>query len=343
MKNVYICAMTALILIGFGCQKHESSESKKVSGLQIPTALELQVHQSSRQLTKSDIDDIKHTFAQRTRIDIPTHLLLADDTSKMNEFERQEFMWKEQSFKYLASPASYEFYQSLRANCAKNRVEARSEASYPLQRVKELTDLKTNDRVISETVADYTGVACALTAKGSLNYSIRAERMEPDALVSFSVSHSLSALLTNQKIANLLNSNGFAVTAKISSLNGKTDARSTNFEDVKSLVSFEVGGSYYTAKNEIPFSVKNSILSTTNSSKDIRVQTIQNFLIKMPDLDVSVDIEMISEQIGQAKAKLISEKYFVNGFAHSKKDLEDLFGTALNHDKSIENVQAILN
>ena len=305
--------------------------------------MELKVHQSSRPLTKTDIEDIKQTFAQRARLDIPTELLLADDTSKMDEFEHQEFLMKEQSFKYLASKKSYEFYKSLRNNCAKNRIESRSEASYPLQHVKELTDLKTNDRVISETTADYTGVICPLKAKAALNYSIRAERMEPDALVSMTVSHSLKALLTNQKFADMLNSNGFAVTATMTSLAGKTDARSTNFENVKSMVTFEIGGSYYTAKNEIPFSVKNTVLSTTNSAKDIRLQTVQNVLIKMPNLDVSVDVEMITEQIGYARAKLISERYFVNGNSMTKQQLEDLFGTALNHDKSIENAKAILN
>ena len=70
---------------------------------------------------------------------------------------------------------------------------------------------------------------------------------------------------------------------------------------------------------------------------------MQNYLIKMPDLDVTVDTELVTVQTGQENARVIGERYFVNGTEKTKAELEVLFGSALRHKESINSIRAILN
>lgn len=342
MKFSYIIAVLALSLAA--CSKSSNKNTdEKVTQMQVPDQMTFSPSQPTTELTKEQILELKNTFAQKATMELPpTNLLGTDPDNKLTQDELMYLRSEEKHLEMTASANTIEMYKSMRQNCHKQRFDGTTETSIPLERVTQVSDLKTGDKFLAQLSASYSGQGCDADLGGGLTYQAKVERLETDALISAGASYNLKTLLKNTKYAEFLKSRGLIMTAGISALAAKQNVNTKNLGDVKGMVTFDLNGSYFTATQEIPYTTKYTILAKAMTESAAQMQVIFKMDIRMPNYVVQIDAEVIGlSAANQKNQQPTSERYFVNGFQKTRQEIQELFGDALKI-QSAQNVQSTL-
>ncbi len=331
MKFSYLIAVFALTLAACSNNKSDKNADAQVGQKQVPDQIQFSPSQPSAELTAEQIIDIKNTFSKKSTMELPpSELLMKDPDHKMTDSELVEQRNHERMLEYSASAETVEMYRSMRANCHKQRLDSVADISVPMERVTQLADLKTGDKMTTNVSAGYTGSACDVDLGGALNYGVNVDRIDKDALISAGANYSLKALLKNTKYAQFLKSRGIVMTAGVSAIVAKQNVNTMTVADTKGMVTFDLNGSYYTQDKEIPYKNKYMIHAKALGESSVQLQVIYKMEINMQGYVAQIDAEVIALSFKySSESQLVSEKYFVNGISKTRQQLQDMFGSAL--------------
>ncbi len=344
MRFSYIIAIFALSLSACSNDKSDKNTDVRVGQKQVPDQIQFSPSQPSAELTAEQIADIKNTFSKKSTMELPpSELLLKDPDHKMTDSELAEQRSHERMLEYSASANTLEMYRSMRANCHKQRLDSVTDMSVPMERITQLTDLKTGDKMTTNVSAGYSGSACDVDLGGGINYGLNIDRIDKDALISAGANYSLKALLKNTKYAQFLKSRGIVMTAGVSAIAAKQNVNTMTVADTKGMVTFDLNGSYYTESKEIPYKNKYMIHAKALGESSVQLQVIYKMDINMQGYVAQIDAEVIVLSFKySSESQMISEKYYVNGISKTRQQLQDMFGSALKMQTAQSTVQVLM-
>ncbi len=352
MKLTQLTAVGLLVTLAItsGCSEEDKNKrglTQQVRAEQTPQKPVFSKPAVGDELTKDQVNQIKEIFSQKPAMELPpSEMVLVDRDAKLNETQLAELRAKESELAAVASPETYSLYKSLRAGCRKEHFNTQSSASIPLEKVTEANDLRAGDHFAFDAGASYGGTNCDAEAAGQAKYSAKVEKLENDAVVSAELGYSLKALMKNPKYAQLLKSRGIIASTSLTGLAAKQNV--TNLEDytdVTAEVKFNVNGSYFTDKVEVPVTSKYIVYGKPLSKEKTAVTMIVNANVKMPAFTATVvaHIEAISSSDENTETQILTEKYYVNGYEKTRQEMEELFDDKLKVEDSLKVSKNLMN
>lgn len=346
MKSLkFVLGMSLSIGLLASCSKEERKAiPAKDTKMVRPQQLNFSKPAAGAELTKAQVNELKAVFAKPAMELPPSSMLLKDEDSKLDENELADLKFDESMLQYTASPETYALYQSMRKSCRKQHGTLNLEMTFPLEKIVNVTDLKTGDKMVTSAWGEYGGKNCDVEAAGNLKYGAKVDRLETDGVVSGEASYSLKALMNNPKYASLLKSKGIVATSSISGVVAKQNVNTKDPMDAEANLSFSIIGSYYTLSSEIPVASAYSIYAKPLNDISAEIQMEIKMKIVMPKFTANViaQIVTISYKDGVKPSENKTERYYVNGIEKSKEEIQELFGDALKAEKSDEMTKAFI-
>ncbi len=354
MKMTQLTATTigllATLAITSGCSKDGNKRntlSPEVRAAQTPQKPTFSKPAVGNELTKDQVNQIKDIFNQKPAMELPpSELVLMDRDSKLNKTKLAELRAKEAELAAVASPETYALYKSLRANCRKDHFNMQSSATVPMEKVTEANDLRKDDHVLFDAGASYGATNCDVEAAGQAKYGAKVEKLETDGVVSADITYSVKALMKNPKYAQLLKSKGIIASTTMSALAAKQNINNLeDTSDISAEIKFNVNGSYFTDKNEIPVTSKYIVYGNTLSQTKTEVTMIVTANVKMPTFTATVvaNIQGVASSDENSETQILTEKYYVNGHEKTRQQMQDLFGDNLKIENSLKLSKTLMN
>lgn len=297
-----------------GCGKGKSKDDKEAPF--VPTELTFSKPTQGQKLTKEQINETKALLSTNEKMILPpSDLVFA--TKKMSAAEIQQ---KEESIK-TRDADSYALLKDIQSNCQIERPTTKFDATFPTTGDMSLENLRNGDHYNYETAAGIKGDKCPVKYSVGMSAKAYVNDVNSDAKrlkASGSMTYKTQAFMVEPKYQKLLNSRGVVVDSNVSGLALKQDTESNI------LMTFDLSGSYYSLKHDIPYAAKVQVLSSgKDSGKDNTAEMIISMSITAPNTPIQIDIHTKSSANSTTPAV---EEYYVNGHQMSKEEFNSLFG-----------------
>ena len=345
MLSFFRLALCVSLLTFMSCSKKDDSKSAQQQDNR-PHELSFSIPTPGTPLTQDQVNQIKAVFSQKPGLQLPpSDLLLMDPNSKLNDDQLAYLYNREQELQYTSSPETWALYQAMRQNCHKQHGTYNLDVTFPLEKITDVTDLKTGDHLMTTAWGDYGGTGCDADVSGKATYEAKMEHLDTDGLATADASYSLNALMKNPKYAQLLNSKGIIATSSISGVVAKQNVNIKDQMDMQINLNFDVNGSYFTLAAEIPVDSSYSIYAKPVNELSAELQIEINSTVKMPTFTANVIAQVVSivYKDNSAPTETKSTRYFVNGYEKTVPEIQALFGDNLNSQKAADVIQTFVN
>lgn len=309
VKSLPVVAI--LFLVGCGKEKEKSTNTNPL----VPDSLTFTKPSPGQKLTKEQIRETTAALKPNNKFIIPpSELIFAS-----NKLTAQQIQQKEESIKNR-DPHGYALLKDIQANCEVSRPTTNINASFPTTGNLAIENLRTGDHLHIDSNAELFGSNCPVKYESGISFKANANEVDPsNKKLNLSSSGSLKtqALMVSPKYQSILNSRGVIVDSNMSGLAIKQDTHS------KMLFTFNLSGTYFSLKSDIPYSAKVQVLA---SDKSAGINTYTEMIVEMnlvmPAFTIDIDVYIKS---GKDDQKPI-EEYFVNGHQMSRQEFDALFG-----------------
>lgn len=297
-----------------GCGKEKSKDDKEAPF--VPTQLTFSKPSPGQKLTQEQISETKALLSTNNKLILPpSDLVFA--TKKMSATEIQQ---KEENIR-AQDANSYALLKDIQSNCQIERPTSKFDATFPTTGDMSLENLRTGDHYNFESTAGIKGDKCPVKYSVGMMAKAYVNDVNQDTQrlkASGSVTYKSQAFMVEPKYQRLLNSRGIVVDSNISGLALKQDAQSNI------LMTFDLSGTYYSLKHDIPYAAKVQVLSSgKDSGQDNTAEIIVSMSLKAPNAPIQIDIHTKSSANSTTPTV---EEYYVNGHQMNKEEFNALFG-----------------